>query len=56
MAKKAMTASEMGRKGGLNRAAKMTKKQRAAAARLAANARWHPKGKRYWQRSCIHTS
>jgi len=35
-----ITASEMGRRGGCARAAKMTPEQRSASARLAAIARW----------------
>lgn len=36
----AMTASEMGKRGGKARAAKLTKAQRSAAARKAAIIRW----------------
>lgn len=38
--KKGMTASEMGRKGGRNRAKKLTKEQRSQIAKAAAKARW----------------
>ena len=37
---KTLTASEMGKKGGLARAAKMTPKQRKRSARKAAKVRW----------------
>jgi hypothetical protein len=38
--KKEMTASEMGRKGGLARAKRLTKEQRTASAKKAIAARW----------------
>ena len=38
--KQELTASEMGRKGGLARAKNMTAKERSAACRKAALARW----------------
>jgi hypothetical protein len=41
----ALTADEMGRKGGKARAAKMTKEQRSEAASEAARARWGTKKK-----------
>lgn len=35
-----MTASEMGKKGGKNRAKKLSKKRRSEIAKLASEARW----------------
>ena len=37
---KPTTASEMGRKGGKNRAKKLSKKRRSDIARMGAEARW----------------
>lgn len=41
--KKAMTASEMGKRGGPARAAKLTPEQRKKIAQKAAKARWKKK-------------